>query len=198
MSIDTRWFRDRLADNRMSQRELARKMGLDHASISGLIRGKRPMRMTEAGTIARLLGVPVSQVVEHAGLKLDEARQCVVVGWVDGTSEAHIDWNTESERVPCVLGCPPRCVAVRFQTAATALDHLDGWLAHFVMPGDEVPADAIGRLCLVKLREGMTAICSVRRGYRPGRWNITCLIGGQMESVDLQWATPIRAMNAPA
>jgi transcriptional regulator with XRE-family HTH domain len=197
MAIDTRWFRDRLADRQMSQRELARKMGLDHASISGLIRGKRPMRMQEAATIARLLGVPVSQVVEHAGLKLEDSRQCAIVGYVDGTGEAHIDWHSESDRAPCMLGCPERCVAIRFQTAATTLDHLDGWLAHLLIPDDGVPADSVGRLCLVKLREGMKIVATVRRGYQPGRWNLIRLAGGALEGADLQWATPIRVLRAP-
>jgi len=198
MAIDTRWFRDRLADRQMSQRELARKMGLDHASISGLIRGKRPMRMNEAGTIARLLGVPVSQVLEHAGLQLHKQCACAVVGWIDGTGEAHLDWHNSSDTVPCLVGCPANCLAIRFQTAATPLDHMDGWLIHFQQPQDGVPADAVGRLCLVKLREGMKVVASVRRGYLPGRWNLIRLAGGALENADLQWATPIRAMQSPA
>lgn len=32
MPVDTKWFRDRLADQRLSQRGLARQLGLDPAA----------------------------------------------------------------------------------------------------------------------------------------------------------------------
>ena len=54
--MDTKWFRDRLADRGLSQRALARQMALDAAAVSLMLRGKREMKLTEAAEIARLLG----------------------------------------------------------------------------------------------------------------------------------------------
>lgn len=65
--IDTAWFRNRLQDIRMSQRQLARHMDLDPAAISLMLRGRRAMSAREAAEIATLLGVPVQDVVRHAG-----------------------------------------------------------------------------------------------------------------------------------
>lgn len=53
--MDTKWFRDRLADKGLSQRGLARHMGLDSAAISLMLRGRRAMKITEAAEIASLL-----------------------------------------------------------------------------------------------------------------------------------------------
>lgn len=61
--MDTNWFRDRLADRGLSQRALARIMGLDAAAVSLMLRGRRVMKLTEAAEIARLLGVPAEDVM---------------------------------------------------------------------------------------------------------------------------------------
>lgn len=65
--IDTRWFQDRLADKRLSQRKLASMMNLDPAAVSLMFRGKRKMSAAEASEIAKLLGVEASEVLMRAG-----------------------------------------------------------------------------------------------------------------------------------
>lgn len=67
VKIDTRWFRDRLADKQISQRKLAGLMHLDPAAVSLMIRGKRKMRANEVADIARFLGVDPAEVVVRAG-----------------------------------------------------------------------------------------------------------------------------------
>lgn len=66
-AIDTRWFQDRLADKRLSQRKLASMMNLDPAAVSLMIRGKRKMSAAEAAEIAKFLGVEASEVLVKAG-----------------------------------------------------------------------------------------------------------------------------------
>ena len=68
--VDTDWFQGRLAAKRMSQRGLARLMGLDPAAVSLMLRGKRKMTTTEAAEIARLLNVEVGEVMVRAGAVL--------------------------------------------------------------------------------------------------------------------------------
>lgn len=68
--VDTRWFQDRLADKRLSQRQLAARMNLDPAAVSLMLRGRRRMSVTEAAEIARYLGVEVDDVLRHAGAGL--------------------------------------------------------------------------------------------------------------------------------
>lgn len=64
--VDTGWFVDRLADRRLSQRGLAKFMGIDPVSVHRLLQGKRPMRFDEAKQLAQLLGVTVDDVLRHA------------------------------------------------------------------------------------------------------------------------------------
>jgi transcriptional regulator with XRE-family HTH domain len=66
--IDTKWFKGMLAFKKISQRQLAFKMGMDPASMSLMIRGKRPMRMSEAEKMSNVLMVPLEEILFHAGL----------------------------------------------------------------------------------------------------------------------------------
>ena len=67
-AVDTNWFRDKLADKRSSQRQLAKHMSLDPAAMSLMLRGKRRMSAAEAADIARFLGVDVQEVLTRAGV----------------------------------------------------------------------------------------------------------------------------------
>lgn len=65
--IDTRWFQNQLADKRLSQRQLAKRMDLDPAAVSLMLRGKRKMTANEAVEIANMLGVSADEVLMRAG-----------------------------------------------------------------------------------------------------------------------------------
>lgn len=68
MNIDTRWFQTRLADRHVSQRQLAKRLGLDPAAVSLMLHGRRKFTAQEAVEIARVLGVELEAVVTKAGL----------------------------------------------------------------------------------------------------------------------------------
>lgn len=68
MNIDTRWFQTRLADRHVSQRQLAKRLGLDPAAVSLMLHGRRKFTAKEAVEIARVLGVELEAVVTKAGL----------------------------------------------------------------------------------------------------------------------------------
>ena len=73
--MDTKWFRERLAEKGLSQRALARKLGLDQSAISLTFGGRRRMKFEEAAGIARLFSLPVSDVLRHAGMPVDDPNQ---------------------------------------------------------------------------------------------------------------------------
>ena len=66
--IDTRWFQNKLADRGLSQRALARRLGLDPAAVSLMLHGRRNMSAKEAAEVAGALGVGIDAVVTRAGL----------------------------------------------------------------------------------------------------------------------------------
>lgn len=181
--MDTRWFVDKLADKQMSQRELARRLDLDSSAVSLTFRGKRKMKLTEAAKIARLLGVPVDEVLHHAGVhEVTRGRMASVVGVIDASGEVRpIDGHFE---VDAPDGLPEGAWAIQ----SRAGDHTDGWL-YFIAPPTGIPADAIGRFCVVQIRNGVQLLGRIGRGYVPGRY----AVDGPVESADaaLEWAAPV-------
>lgn len=191
--VDTNWFMGKLADQQLSQRQLAKKMGVDPSAISLMFRGRREMRMTEAAEIANLLSVPVADVLQHAGLQVDGAgvRTVPIVGYIDGEGEVHSDWDREADRIACPSDAPKHTVALQYKTAMSRLELVDGW-AVFTTPPQGMNGDAINRLCCVKIRNGITMIRHVRRGYRPGTYNLIAPFGAMsIDNVDVEWATPV-------
>ncbi len=191
-TINTRWFNAILHDRGMSQRELCRRLGLDSSAMSLTLRGKRLMKMTEAVDIARLLGVPLADVLENAGINLDSAgvRAIPVVGYIDSQLEAHIDWNAKGDRISVPSELPENAVALVAKCTGGPSYLLDGW-TFFIAPPAPPTADAIGRYCIVGLQGSVTLARFVRRGYKPGFYNLVTMVGVDIENASIEWASPI-------
>lgn len=193
MPVDTQWFRDRLADQRMSQRGLARSLGLDPAAVSLMLRGKREMRIAEAAAIARLLGVPADEVMANAGVSIRSGgTQVPVNGWMDEATEVHFVPGHEDTvahpggELPDLLG------ACQCKTAGTQLEHMDGWILFVarISPAQGIPPEAVGRLSIVKVRNGLAYVAKLARSHKRGRWNLQTP-NGTIADVDVEWANPV-------
>lgn len=188
MAINTDWFKGLMADRRISQRELAKRLGVDHSALSLAFRGKRHMKMTEAADLARLLGVPVADVMENAGIKADE-RTIPLKGWIDGHNELH--YEDSDIRVTSPSPMPEGSFAIQYRTSGTAIEHVDGWTLFVRTPHGGIPAECLNKTCLVKLTDGMQMVAFVKRGYRRGRFNLIFNASQHMNDVELEWATPV-------
>lgn len=195
MPVDTRWFRDRLADRRMSQRGLARALGLDAAAVSLMFRGKRRMQMSEAADVARLLGVPIDEVIAHAGIRAPASgglempeRDLPLMYWIDGHGEMHP--IPPGERVEMRAALPDDAVVAQCRTAMSPLEHMDRWLLAFSAPTKAgVPADAVGRYCVMRLAGGVMMAGYLRPGYKAGTFAVhsaTVIMDARLD-----WAAPV-------
>ncbi len=191
MPIQTQWFKDRLAERRMSQRDLARHMGLDSAAISLMLRGKRNMKISEAAEIAQLLGRPAAEIMEAAGVQTG-GTEVGVTSFVDGLAEVHACDDEPMMRVQHPGGDLPADVMVtQCRTAGSALDYMDGWLLFSSMaPERGVSIDAVGRLSVCRLTNGVKYLAKPSRGYQKGRWNLSGP-AADMNSVAVEWAVPV-------
>lgn len=176
-------------------------MGVDPASIHRLLTGERPMRLDEATSLSKLLDKPATEILEHAGIPMRVEETAPVCGWVDGVGEAHFDLDSdgERERVPGLVGVPGNTFALRAQTGGTPLQFIDGWLLFVELPlkHGEIAPDVIGRYCLVELESGARLFRWVRRGYKPGTWNLDGNLGTpSIASAKLVAATPVLGIRA--
>lgn len=194
LQINRRWFEEQLAARRQSQRILAAKLGLDQSAISLTFRGKRRMKFEEAAGLARLWGLPVSDVLRNAGVPLDDGKQTIPVGaWYDGHGEVHMLGVTGERMIP-PEPMPKGSVAIHCRTTGSPLEHMDGWLLFAEPPVSEnIPLD---HFCQVKIKNGIATLGVIRRGYTKGRYNI---IGPatMIADADIKWAAPVRAIKTP-
>lgn len=190
--MNTRWFNAILAERGVSQRELCRRLGLDESAMSLTFRGKRQMKMTEAVDIARLLGVPLGDVLENAGLQLDATgiRTVPVVGHIDGDGAAHIDWKAKKEKVNAPSELPEDAAAVIAKSADGPYWFVDGWAYFIAQPSNPTP-EIVGRYCVVGVKGNGTMLRFVRRGYKAGTYNLATPTGSAMENVTIEWASPV-------
>jgi len=193
-TMDTRWFKDKLDDRELSQRVLAKLLGVHPASVNRLMHGRRPMRFDEAEVVAPLLGVRVSELIERAEIDLAgaaaEDATTHLVGYIDGAGEAHIDWQDASISVPTLPDLPRSAVAIQWRTAMTQLDAIDGWAMYVERPNGQVE-HALGRLSLVSLESDLLVAGFLRRGYLPGTYNVTGFFPPHLENVRVRWASPV-------
>lgn len=69
MRVKTEWFLTMLRQKQISQRKLAKEMGLDPAAVSLMLHGKRKIQLVEAGRMATIIGVQLNDVLMAAGIQ---------------------------------------------------------------------------------------------------------------------------------
>lgn len=195
-NVDTAWFTRKLREAEYSQRKLARHLGIDQSALSLTLRGRRMMRMDEAAQIARLIGVPVAEVIHHAGIGTNGVeRTCAVVGIVDADGLVTLDFDNPVDRVPCHDQLPDETVALQARTGGSQAAMIDGWIYYLAKPRPEGTAACLQRLSLVEFNDtSQRALRYVTRGYRPGSVTLSWSITGAehvTESADIAWCTPV-------
>lgn len=195
--VNSKWFTDRLKDSDLSLRKLAQRLDLEPSALSLTFNGKRKLQAAEAVEIARHLGVPVADVFANAGVKIAAQngaapRQVRLAGWVELNGAADLDWSGRDESVDGPPGLAAGSVAVQVRSAAFR----DGDILFLSPPEKSVPADAIGRQCLVRLKTGAHAIRFVRKGYKAGLYNLLHDAGLAETDVAVEWAAPLYWIKA--
>lgn len=84
--VESAWFKGRLSDRNLSQRQLAKHLGLDPAAVSLMLRGRRKANAKEIAEMARLLGVGVDEVMTRLGAGVPVKRASSVEGRVEAVA----------------------------------------------------------------------------------------------------------------
>ncbi len=190
-TVNTKWFRARLEDRQLSQRDVARQLNRHPSAVSLMLQGKRRMQITEATALATLLGVPLDSVLDAAGLDLPAPSRALVplVGWADLSGDVHRPDRTLDgpKKVERPVEMPDGTSAVRFQNAGG----LSGWAAYFV-PSDIIDPHAVGRLSIAETVEGKRLMGVLSRSLDSGRWSVSALCGARKhDRLKLKWACPV-------
>ncbi len=186
MPIDTQWFRDRLTARKLSQRGLARAMGVDPSAISLMFRGKRRMTVEEAGQVAVLLQSTTDEVLTAAGVIIQGGDRIKLVGYVHAGGKVTLEAEGLHDTVEAPPGLPVDAIAIQARHGGQE----DGWI-YYVSETHAAPAQALGQLAVCAVRDNGLLLAYVRRGYRAGAFNLQPTSAPEQQNVALAWASPV-------
>lgn len=189
--INQQWFQDRLRQVKLSQRQLAKQIGLDPASVSYMLSGKRRMTMEEARSIAGHLLVPVTEVMRQAGIEvLDDVRKVPIAGHLNINGVVSLLPSGTHDMVVAPADVPAGSFAMQMRAVNSPRD---GWL-YFVSGQQVAPAEYMDKLCVCALKDGTLLVAVIKRGYKRELYNlvtITRLDDNVLENKEVAWAARV-------
>jgi transcriptional regulator with XRE-family HTH domain len=216
-TVNTAWLLSLLKAQNLSQRELAKRMGIEQAAFFHLLRGRRRLQLEEAAQLARELHTPIQDLLEAFGIDLDlraggatgpeRSNLIAVSGWLDRDLLAHFgEEGLRGRREVVGLAGERDAQVLRCQTAGSEFEGLDGALVYFragtAAKGKTAStsvSDLVGRLVLAKRGDSpVQRLRALRRGYSPGCYHL-CGLNGQIleEDVFLESASPVLEIKFP-
>ncbi|MCW5739641.1 MAG: helix-turn-helix transcriptional regulator [Alphaproteobacteria bacterium] len=173
--------------------DVASEAGLYHGTLSRLERGGilKDYQMT---ALARALGVPTSDI--------PETEMVPAINYIGAGAEFYpIDDYAKGQglgEIECPRGLnPATTVAAIVKGASMEPMVFDGWYVFYSREPEQDVYGVVGKLCVVKLADGRMMLKQVRRGPTPGRFNLISINAGLIEDVELEWASPVKHMQAP-
>lgn len=189
LAMDTKWFKTQLLNKKMSQRQLAKTMGVDHAAISLMLRGIRRMQPSEAHELATIFGVKTTEVLRRAGIEVhDDVLNVPITSYVDDEGELTLFPEKTYDHVVGPADCPRGTYAVQCRARSHPQD---GWVL-FVSPDHQNADTAFDKLCVVALNNGTSVCAIVRRGYRTNTFNLLAWPGRDVRTdMNVIWVAPV-------
>lgn len=174
MSVNKSWWKSRVAELGISQRELAIKhLNLDAASLSKTLNGMRRLQLSEANRLAELFKTNVEEVMFNFNIQDHHASMTSpLLGYFDlsGAMTPLVDGVT-FERAGQSLG---KTFVLQYRVGVPSV--IDGWLFYFFdreqAPDTNVPA-------LFNLEDGRRIVGSANKGYVPNEYRILNLTTGE-------------------
>ena len=189
LTMNTLWFKDRLRDKKISQRGLAKILGIDPAAASLMLRDMRKMTAQEGHTISQVLGLPISEIFRQAGIKVvDDVSRVPITSFMDEDGKVSAMAARTHDSVVGPADCPQGTYAIQVRSPATPKD---GWLL-FVNPSEKPAGEMIDKMCSSATSDGRQLVGVVRRGYRQDTHNLILWPSNNVASdVTLVWSSAI-------
>lgn len=182
--VNTLWFRNLLRDRYTTANTVADRLGWHRSEFSRKLNGHRPFTFEDCEALARLLDVPMQDVLAAANVKAHRAPPPPLLGRVD----------LDGVFTPVTDGAKPR---VRDQGSIEV--PLPGMSRPMLVPvlvamsspeglKDSLPGVAV-------LADGRALLRVIRTGSRPGRYDLLPAFGlgsreNDVEIVGVHWVVP--------
>lgn len=134
--MDEKWFKQQQKRAGVTAEDIARLMGRARSNVSHILTGKQRMSLEWARAFAQALQVPLSEVLERAGIAEAPIAQQLAPGFSDSDATAWVAQGAEDRSVPAMaaaLGVRP---GVDIWQAKSPSMSLQG-----ILPGDYLLVD---------------------------------------------------------
>lgn len=181
------WLAVRLVEKQISQRRLATLMELDAGSLNRTIAGKRRLQINEATDLAKLLDVPLDEVLERFGLASGIVNDVDLVGAINdkGFFEPILN-KIKVKAVPQ----GEHLVAIQWRSDCA----MDGFLFYVESHEVDVETDKLG---LLRMSDGTSLIGVALRGYLPNRYRVSTISHDKMDDVEIMGMKRVKAVLPP-
>jgi len=203
MSINVKWFQDRIRDIGLSQRKISVQIANNPNTMSLILSGKRRVTHKELPTIARLLDTTSEEVLKHLGTQpaaTTRTKEVPVIGIVDETGRV-LKSSMRTVEAPGLDGAK-NFKAVIYKMTGRGAAWMHGWTLYFAEPArarDGVDVASLDRLsvCEVGDAEGRY-IGVVQRALDRGFFDLLNMATGEpiVSSATIRSAHPVQWIRA--
>jgi transcriptional regulator with XRE-family HTH domain len=194
--VNKQWFLAAFEAMKISQNQMADKLGIDRSAMSRTLDGKRRAKRAEIVKLAALLGVPEKEVAYNFGeLSTTEAEEMVTANITDFATGGSMRVVATKTDIPILVPPTISAKACRVIQVKNPNGFMDG-VKLFYYPTKKVAPGAVGDLCVIQRKgEAEFYLRQVSRGSGVGRYDLEnkfSPIGERVETdVLLQSAAPI-------
>jgi transcriptional regulator with XRE-family HTH domain len=182
------WLATRLIDKGVSQRRLSTLLGIDSASFSRTIAGKRRLQIHEADAIAKYFDVPLDEILDRFGLVSGSTKQVDLIGTIDESGK-FASLGTQKAKVAAIPQ-GEHLFAIQWRSTGA----MDGFIFHVQQDSSKVQTD---KLALLNLADGTSIVGVALRGYLPSRYKIATITDGKLDDVELVSMNEVKAVLPP-
>lgn len=173
----------------LTQQELADRLGTGKSMLIKLERGERPLSQSWLTRISIVLDCLPSDL-------LDE--DVAIVGKIGAGGSVVFDDMGNDERVARPPETVGTLVGLEVEGESMLPKFDPGDIVFISRDRDGVDSADIGSYCATRLTSGETYLKILAKGATSGRYTLRSLNAADMEDVELEWATPIRAITPRA
>lgn len=168
--------------------QLAEMTGLSVSQISRLANSKRNLSVANLNKIARALEVQPREI-------LPDGPTVPIVGYVSaGALNYYATADSPNEFVPMPENGNENTVAVEVRGSSLG-SIFETWLVYCDEVHQQPGPDLLNKLCVVGLEDDRVLVKRLRRGSRPGVYNLESNTEGLIEDVSVVWAAKVKTMT---
>lgn len=173
--------------------EAARAMGIPAPTYLGHENGTTPIPRPAAIRYTKFFRTTLEYLLLGRG-SADGRQQVPIVGYVGAGAEIYPFDDAPLGDGFEQVDAPPGeidCVAVRVRGTSQYPMLLDGWLLFYRKDAQGVFEQDVGKLCVVRIKDGPTLVKTLRKSAKKGLWRLESWNAEPMEDVVLIWAARV-------